>query len=110
MNGNFGKGLFWGFVLGSVAGVAAGVLLAPRSGKEVRSTIANKINQFLEKDQNENQEDGFFQNIENEGKKLSEALIEDAREKAEVLLADADKLLNEIRSKSSRTMAESPAA
>jgi len=110
MNGNFGKGLLWGFVLGTVAGVAAGVLLAPRSGKEVRSTIANKINQFLEKDQNENLEDGFFQGVENEGKKLSEALIEDAREKAEVLLADADKLLNEIRLKSSRTMTESPVA
>lgn len=110
MNSNFGKGLLWGFILGGIAGVATGVLLAPKSGREVRNTIASKINQFLDSDDSDHSYSNVLHNVENEGKRKGEALIEDAKVKAEVLLADADKLLNEIRMKSTKALTESPAA
>lgn len=104
MSNTFGKGLLWGFVAGAAAGVITGILLAPKSGKDVRNSIANKINQFLDSDDSEVQEQLRMEGIENEGKKRGDALIEDAKEKAEVLLADAEKLLSEIKLKSTRSV------
>lgn len=40
--------LFRGFFVGSVLGAAAGFLLAPKSGKELRSGIKEKTNKALE--------------------------------------------------------------
>ncbi len=37
------------FLLGSVAGVLAGILLAPRSGKELRGTISNRAGEARER-------------------------------------------------------------
>lgn len=37
------------FLLGGAAGAVAGVLLAPRSGREIRNTIANRAEEFRER-------------------------------------------------------------
>ncbi len=37
------------FLLGSVAGVLAGILLAPRSGKELRGSVANRAGEARER-------------------------------------------------------------
>lgn len=101
MSSNFGKGLFWGFIAGATAGIVTGVLLAPKSGKDVRNSIANKINQFLDSDISQGNNDLHLVGIENEGKRMSDAVVEDAKEKAESLLADAEKILSEIKLKPS---------
>ncbi|NUQ82020.1 MAG: YtxH domain-containing protein [Bacteroidetes bacterium] len=95
MESGFGKGLFWGLVVGGVAGIVAGVLLAPKSGRSVRHDIASRLNEFIESDYPG--EDHPEPSVYNEGKAKGEALIADAREKAEVLLADAERLLDAIK-------------
>lgn len=103
MNSGFGKGLFWGFVAGATAGVLAGILMAPKKGKEVRNSIAYRINQFLETDDSDDYSYSTH-HLVNEGKNKGEALIEDAKEQAQELLADADRLLQEIKSKSGKVI------
>ncbi|MCK6602668.1 MAG: YtxH domain-containing protein [Bacteroidetes bacterium] len=97
MDRGFGKGLFWGFVAGGAAGILAGFLLAPKSGREVRNEIATRLNEWLDP------EDGLIPDaaeLINEGRQKGEALVADAKEKAELLLADAERLLFEIRTQS----------
>jgi gas vesicle protein len=45
MAGN-GNGFFKGFLFGSLLGVVAGVLLAPRSGKEIREGLGEETEKF----------------------------------------------------------------
>ncbi len=42
------SGLWKGFMVGSFIGATAGFLLAPRSGKELRSEITEKTNKALD--------------------------------------------------------------
>ncbi len=46
-NGNY-SGLWKGLMVGSVLGAAAGILLAPRSGKELRSEIKERTNRAFD--------------------------------------------------------------
>ncbi|MCA0446655.1 MAG: YtxH domain-containing protein [Bacteroidetes bacterium] len=104
MDRGFGKGLLWGLVVGGTAGILAGMLLAPKSGKDVRNDIANKLNEWFDSDtepSNRDENDWLI----NEGRQKGEALVADAKEKAELLLADAEKLLFEIRNQSEHSMA-----
>lgn len=103
MERGFGKGLFWGFVVGGTAGILAGMLLAPKSGKDVRTEIANKLNEWFDSETEFTGRDDSNWLI-NEGKQKGEALVADAKEKAELLLADAEKLLYEIRNQSENSM------
>jgi gas vesicle protein len=47
-NGINGFGLWKGLMVGSFLGAAAGFLLAPKSGKELRSEIQDKTNKALD--------------------------------------------------------------
>jgi len=40
--------LAWGILIGAAAGAAAGLLLAPKSGKELRADLVDKAGQALE--------------------------------------------------------------
>lgn len=45
-----GKGKFvLGAALGAIAGAAAGILFAPKSGKETRKIIGDKTKEYVEK-------------------------------------------------------------
>jgi gas vesicle protein len=47
-NGRNDFGLWKGFMVGSFLGAAAGFLLAPKSGEELRSEIEEKTNKVLD--------------------------------------------------------------
>jgi gas vesicle protein len=47
-NGRNNFGLWKGLMVGSFLGAAAGILLAPKSGKELRSEIKDKTNKTLD--------------------------------------------------------------
>ncbi|MBR1414924.1 MAG: YtxH domain-containing protein [Prevotella sp.] len=44
-----GLGYFGAFIGGALAGVAAGLLLAPESGKDTREKISDTVEDFLKK-------------------------------------------------------------
>lgn len=44
-----GLGYIGAFLGGAIAGAAAGLLLAPESGKDTRSKITSTVNDFLKK-------------------------------------------------------------
>ena len=71
------KWLFVGFLFGSVIGSAISLLYAPESGKRLRGDISKKTNEFIK-----------------EGKKKSNELWNDSKEKAESALESANDFLN----------------
>ena len=47
-NGNDGGGFLRGFLIGGVLGAIAGLLFAPKSGKELRSELKQKGSEVLD--------------------------------------------------------------
>jgi len=94
----FYKGLFWGTLIGSAVGVTIGMLFAPRKGDETRRDLQNKLRRYLQPETPPEP----TPDVENTAKEQSDAIVENAREQAQSLLDDADNLLREIRSKSSK--------
>ncbi len=92
------KGLFIGFLAGSVVGAIAALLYAPKSGKELRSDIKRKAGD-LAGDATEYVRNARQRTVDliNQGKERSDQLISDAKEQAESLLGDAEKMLSGIR-------------
>jgi gas vesicle protein len=86
---------FMGFLIGGVLGALAGILLAPKSGKELRSDITEKGSEVL-KDAKEIYTDA--------GTKAKE-IIEEARHQAEGLKKEADRYLLEARQKAKEILA-----
>jgi gas vesicle protein len=92
------KGLLIGFIAGTVAGAITALLYAPKSGKELRSDIKKKANEFAE-------EAGEYVKVArakavevvNQGKTRSDQVVSDAKEKAGHILDDAEKVLHGIR-------------
>ena len=71
------SGLFISFLLGSAVGGAIALLYAPESGKRLRSDISRKTSDLIK-----------------EGKKKSNELWNDTKEKAENALENANEFLN----------------
>jgi gas vesicle protein len=96
--GGMAKGLFIGFLAGSIVGAIAALLTAPKSGKELRSDIKRKA-EGLAEDASDYMKNARERTVEmiNQGKERSDALISDAKEQAEHLLGDAEKVLTGIR-------------
>jgi gas vesicle protein len=85
-----------GFLLGSAAGFALGLLLAPEEGKKIRSKLAYQLDHLSER-----LEDLIEKSLspEEEGaaRRDGDALVADAQEKAERIRSDIDALLGEMR-------------
>jgi gas vesicle protein len=84
-----------GFVIGGVLGVLAGILFAPKSGKELRSDIKEKGSTVL-KDAKDIYTDA--------GAKAKE-IIEEAKHQAGELKKEADRYLSEARQKAKEILA-----
>jgi gas vesicle protein len=89
--GIFLRGLFTGAILGGLAGI----LLAPKSGKELRAEIRKKGAEAFE-DAKE-----FYSDARGKAK----AILEDARRRAEELKGEADRQLAEARQKAREILA-----
>jgi gas vesicle protein len=100
-----GKGMLIGFLAGSAIGAIIALLYAPKSGKEFRSDIKGKTDEFLDDAQeyltNAKQK---ATEIINEGKKKSEKLVADAKVKVDGLLQDAEKILTDAKTKAGSYM------
>lgn len=86
---------FIGLLIGGALGALAGVLLAPKSGKELLSEIREKGNAVL-KDATE---------IYADGSKKAKMIIQEARHQAVELKKDADRHLAETRQKAKEILA-----
>lgn len=96
--GGLAKGLFIGFLAGSIVGAIAALLYAPKSGKDLRSDIRKKANEFAE-DASDYVKTARSKAVDlvNQGKNRSDQLVSDAKQKAEHILDDAEKVLSGIR-------------
>jgi gas vesicle protein len=86
---------FMGFLIGGVMGALAGILVAPKSGKELRSDIKEKGSEVI-KDGKEIYSDASTRAIE---------IIEEAKHQAKELMKEADRQLAEARQKAKEILA-----
>jgi len=102
---NQGKGLLIGLLIGGAIGALAGLLFAPKSGRELRQDIKNKSDEYLD-DAERYITDARTKakDLINEGKKRSEKLISDARTKSDELLKDAERIFNDAKAKASNAV------
>jgi len=99
---NVGKGLLIGFLAGGAIGAILALLYAPKSGKEFRSDIKEKADEYLgEAEKYIADAKDKAKDMINEGKKKSEKLISDAKIKSEELLKDAEKIFGDAKLKAS---------
>lgn len=100
----FTRGLFLGAIIGGLVGAVTALLLAPKSGKELRKDIAEKSVDFYDKATD------MLQTVEanvgdavhtavNEGKVRAQSIVQSAKNQAEELMSNADAVLKEARSK-----------
>lgn len=101
----YGKGLVAGILLGGAVGAIAALLLAPKSGKELRQDLAEKSGELLDKADsflNEKEEyDGPY--TPNEGRARAEKIVQSAKDHAEQLLSSAEQVLRDARMKAVNT-------
>jgi len=96
----FAKGLLIGMLTGGAVGAALALLFAPKSGRELRSDIQYKTNQYKDKaGELVVAASERAQQIVNEGRKRAETLVDDARERASSLLNDAERIVSDARAK-----------
>ena len=99
-NDGLAKGLFIGFLVGGIAGAVAALLYAPKSGRELREDIKKRTDE-LSDEMGDYMKSAGSKTTEmiNKGKNQSDQLIASAKEKAEHLMGDADKVLTDLRSR-----------
>jgi gas vesicle protein len=74
-----------GFLIGGFLGAVAGILLAPKSGKELRSDLKQKGSEALEE----------AKHVYGDTMGKAETVLEDARRRAKELKGEADRLVSE---------------
>ena len=97
---NAGKGLLIGLLAGGAIGAVLGLLFAPKSGKELRSDIKLRTDEYLD-DADRYIADARTKakDLINEGKKKSDKIISDAKAKSDELLKDAEKVFSDAKTK-----------
>ena len=102
------KGFVYGLLAGSAIGAVLALLYAPKTGRELRANIKSKTDELIN-----NAEDaiekarGKLPEISTEARKRSEQIISDAKNKADSLLQDADRVLNNVKQRSTAILEES---
>lgn len=104
---NQGNGFLIGLIAGGALGAIIGLLYAPKSGKELRSDIRLKSNEYLD-DADKYIEEAKIKakDLINDGKKKSDDLIADAKTKSQELLKEAEKLFDNAKTKASKTVSD----
>lgn len=92
------KGLLLGFIAGSVLGAVTALLLAPKSGKELRGDIKKKTDELKEATQAQLMKaKAKAEDLVNEGKKRSEEMVSEARRRAGTLISDAERVIEQAK-------------
>lgn len=103
-NNDYSKGFALGAIIGGVAGAITALLLAPKSGAELRRDLSDKSGELYGKASD------LYKNVENkledsviitmnEGKMKAQAIIDTARKQAEGIMAGAEQVISEAKSK-----------
>ncbi len=103
---NYWKGFFVGTLIGGIAGAVTALLLAPKSGKELRKDIADKSFELYDKASDyfnvfEENVDHVVNNTVNEGRERAKNIINSAREQADELLRNAEEVFQKAKNKAS---------
>ena len=94
-----------GALLGGAVGAVAALLLAPKSGRDLRQDIAERSEDIVDKAQGYFKEDVMPADEEdaddfvNEGRLRAERIVTSARKQAETLLSNAEQVLRDARSR-----------
>jgi gas vesicle protein len=87
--------LFMGFLIGGVLGALAGILLAPKSGKELRSELKEKGSEVLKEGKE----------IYADASTKAKEIIDEAKHQAKELKKEADQYISEARQKAKEVLA-----
>jgi len=96
-NSTYTKGFILGALIGGAAGAITALLLAPKSGAELRQDIVEKFD-----DVKENLGENVTK-IMNEGKIKAEGMISSAKRQAQEILSNAETIFVEAKSKAANT-------
>lgn len=89
-----------GIILGGAIGAAIALLLAPKSGKELRRDIAERGGEFYDKASDFAREQSLrVGDYVNEGKVRADEIVRSARQQAGSLLNEAETLMSDARSR-----------
>ncbi len=86
----------WGTILGGTVGFALGMLVAPEDGKKIRRRLAYQLEHLSQ------QVGGYVDHLTNpteqsEAKQRADALVADARQRADQIRQDIDALIGEVK-------------
>lgn len=99
---SYAKGFFFGAIIGGAVGAITALLLAPKSGRELRRDIADKSGEIYGKASNylgDVQED--VRDMVNQGRAKAENMVSAAKKQAESILASAEQTVQEARLRAS---------
>jgi gas vesicle protein len=89
---DFAKGIITGALIGGLAGVVVGILIAPKSGSETRQEIAEKAKDFADKVQDE------YDVLYDKARRSTDTLIHRLHEMEEAARRKADELAGKLKS------------
>lgn len=101
---NFTQGLLLGTIIGGTIGAITALLLAPKSGSELRRDIVEKSQQIYDKTADylysaESTVGSAVSNTVNEGRVRAQNIINSAKRQAEDLLVSAENILHDAKYK-----------
>lgn len=99
---SYSKGFLIGALVGGAVGAITALLLAPKSGKELREDISRKSNELMDKAQDiiGDKQSQVLIGV-NEGKIQAEKIVQNAKEQAGSLMNSADRMIQEARFRAS---------
>jgi len=105
---DYTKGVLIGAFFGGLAGAITALLLAPKSGKELRQDLTEKSVEYYSKASNaiKNVEETYspiVAEVINEGKAKAQNIIDIAKNKASSLISDAERVIQDAKAKANGT-------
>lgn len=106
MSDKYTKGFIFGALIGGAVGAITALLLAPKSGEELRKDLAEKGNQAYDKAQKyftekEVEISESIRSTVNEGKIKADKIVESAKSQADEILESAERVFNEAKHRAS---------
>lgn len=98
----------WGVLLGGAAGFTLGLLLAPEEGQRLRRRLTYRLERVADQF-GELVDQVLTPETESEARRTGDALVADARVKAQRIRSDIDALLGEMRRQESSEPSPPPA-